>query len=204
MSERVKLEKGDKGSRRPVKGNAEPKLSPSISPPQTDPHKFLMQIGAGRSTSSYAKNAVIFVQGEDADSVFYLQDGRVKVSMTEQGEETALAILETGQFFGDGCLGGQTHRIVTTRALTDCRITKIDKITMIEALDKQPWFSKVFLDNLLARNHLIEGEVLDQLFSSNEQRLVRRLLEEMETRQIQLRSVLSDKLVISFGDTDDR
>src|SRR6202021_4287240 len=112
---------------------------PSISPPHVDPHKFLMQIGSGRSTSSYARNADVFVQGEDADSVFYLQDGRVKVSMTERGEETTLAILEAGQFFGDGCLGGQTHRIVTTKALTECRITRIDKTTMIEALDKQPW-----------------------------------------------------------------
>jgi len=159
-----------------------------------------MQIGAGRSTSSYAKNADVFVQGEDADSVFYLQEGRVRVSMTEQGEEITLAILEAGQFFGDGCLGGQIHRIVTTKALTDCRITKIDKTTMIEALDKQPWFSKVFLDNLLARNHAIEGEVLDQLFNSNEQRLARLLLEEMEIRRIQLESVLRDKFTMNDGD----
>jgi CRP/FNR family transcriptional regulator, cyclic AMP receptor protein len=181
-----------------------PKSSPSISPPQTDPHKFLMQIGAGRSTSSYAKNTDVFVQGADADSVFYLQEGRVKVSMTEQGEESTLAILEAGQFFGDGCLGGQTHRIVTTKALTDCRITKIDKSTMIEALDKQPWFSKVFMDNLLARNRLIEGEVMDQLFSSNEQRLARLLLQEMEIRRIQLESVLRDKLAMNDGDPDGR
>jgi CRP/FNR family transcriptional regulator, cyclic AMP receptor protein len=200
MSERVKLDKKDKESRRLVKGNAVTKSSPSISPPQTDPHKFLMQIGAGRSTSSYAKNADVFVQGEDADSVFYLQEGRVKVSMTEQGEETTLAILEAGQFFGDGCLGGQIHRIVTTKALTDCRITKIDRTTMIEALDKQPWFSKVFVDNLLARNHVIEGEVLAQLFSSNEQRLARLLLDEMEIRRIQLESVLRDKFTMNDGD----
>lgn len=177
-----------------------PKSSPSISPPQADPHKFLMQIGSGRSTSSYARNADVFVQGADADSVFYLQDGRVKVSMTERGEETTLAILEAGQFFGDGCLGGQTHRIVTTKALTDCRITKIDKTTMVEALDKQPWFSKVFMDNLLARNRQIEGEVMDQLFSSKERRLARLLLEEMEMRRIQLESVLRDKLTMNDGD----
>jgi CRP/FNR family transcriptional regulator, cyclic AMP receptor protein len=153
-----------------------------------------MQIGSGRSTSSYARNADVFVQGADADSVFYLQDGRVKVSMTERAEETTLAILEAGQFFGDGCLGGQTHRIVTTKALTECRITKIDKATMIEALDKQPWFSKVFMDNLFTRNRQIEGDAMDQLFSSKEQRLARLLLEEMEIQRIQLESVLRDKL----------
>jgi CRP/FNR family cyclic AMP-dependent transcriptional regulator len=185
-------------------GSAMPKSSPSISPPQSDPHKFLMQIGAGRSTSTYAKNTDVFVQGADADSVFYLQDGRVKVSMTEQGEETTLAILEAGQFFGDGCLGGQTQRIVTTKALTDCRITKIDKTIMIEALDKQPWFSKVFIDNLLSRNRQIEGEVMDQLFSSKEQRLARILLEEMTIRRIQLEAVLSDKLTMSDGGPDAR
>jgi CRP/FNR family transcriptional regulator, cyclic AMP receptor protein len=179
-----------------------PKPSPSISPPRNDPHKFLMQIGAGRSTSSYAKNAVVFVQGADADSVFYLQEGRVRVSVTEHGEETILAILEAGQFFGDGCLGGQTHRIVTTKALTDCRITKIGKTTMIEALEKQPWFSKVFMDHLLKRNRQIEGEVMDQLFSLNEQRLARLLLEKMEIQRTQLESVLRDKL--AMNDPDDQ
>jgi CRP/FNR family transcriptional regulator, cyclic AMP receptor protein len=161
-----------------------------------------MQIGAGRSTSSYVKNADVFVQGADADSVFYLQEGRVKVSVTEHGEETTLAILEAGQFFGDGCLAGQTHRIATTKALTDCRITKIDKTTMIEALEQQPWFSKVFMDHLLKRNRHIECEVMDQLFSSNEQRLARLLLEKMEIQRIQLESVLRNKLAMNDGDPD--
>jgi CRP/FNR family transcriptional regulator, cyclic AMP receptor protein len=204
MSERIDLDKRDTGPRHHINGNAVPNSSPSISPPQTDPHKFLMQIGAGRSTSTYAKHTDVFVQGTDADSVFYLQDGRVKVSMTEQGEETTLAILEAGQFFGDGCLGGQTHRIVSTKALTDCRITKIDKTTMIEALDKQPWFSKVFIDNLFSRNRQIEGEVMDQLFSSKEQRLARVLLEEMTIRRIQLEAILSDKLTMVDGNPDDQ
>jgi CRP/FNR family cyclic AMP-dependent transcriptional regulator len=163
-----------------------------------------MQIAAGRSTSSYVKNAIVFVQGADADSVFYLQEGRVNVSVTEQGEETTLAILEAGQFFGDGCLAGQTHRIATTKALTDCRITKIDKTTMIEALEQQPWFSKVFMDHLLKRNRHIECEVMDQLFSSNEQRLARLLLEQMEIQRIQLESVLRDKLAMSDGHPDDQ
>ena len=180
-----------------------PKSLPSISPPLNDPHKFLMQIGAGRSTSSYAKNAAVFVQGADTDSVFYLQDGRVKVTVTsEQGEETNMAILEAGQFFGDGCLSGQPHRIFTTKALTDCRITKIDKTAMIEALEVQPWFSKVFMDHLLTRNRQIESEVMDQSFGSNEQRLGRLVWEKMEIQRILLESVLRDKLAMDDGDPD--
>ena len=163
-----------------------------------------MQI-AGRSTSSYAKNTIVFVQGADADSVFYLQDGRVNVSVTsDQGEETNISILETGRFFGEGCLGGQSRRVVTAKALTDCRITIIGKTAMIEALEKQPWFCKVFMDHLLKRNRHIECEVMDQLFSSNEQRLARLLLEQMEIQRIQLESVLRDKLAMSDGHPDDQ
>jgi CRP/FNR family transcriptional regulator, cyclic AMP receptor protein len=154
-----------------------------------------MQISAGRSTSSYAKNAVVFVQGADADSIFYLQDGRVKVTVTsEQGEETTIAILEAGQFFGEGCLGGQSHRIVTTKALTNCRITKIDKTSMIEALEQQPWFSKLLMDHLLTRDRRIEGDVMDQLIGSNEQRLARLLFDKMDVQRTQLESILRDKL----------
>jgi CRP/FNR family transcriptional regulator, cyclic AMP receptor protein len=157
-----------------------------------------MQIDAGRLTSSYAKNAVVFIQGADADSVFYLQEGRVKVTVaSEQGEETTIAILEAGQFFGDGCLGGQTHRIVTTNALTDCRITVIDKTAMIDALEKQPWFYKMFMEHLLERDRQIEGDVMDQLFSSKEQRLARLLLEKMDVQ----RTVLRNKLAMNDGDS---
>jgi CRP/FNR family cyclic AMP-dependent transcriptional regulator len=117
-----------------------------------DPHKFLAKIGAGRSTSDYAKNSEIFVQGADADSIFYLQEGRANVTVTsEQGKETTVGILEAGQFFGDGCLSDQPHRIVTTRALTDCRITAIEKASMIKALEDQPWFSSFFMDHLSSR-----------------------------------------------------
>jgi CRP/FNR family cyclic AMP-dependent transcriptional regulator len=148
-----------------LKRNAAPKLLPSFWPLLNDPHKFLVKIGAGRSTSDYAKNSVVFIQGTDAESVFYLQEGRVKVTVTsEQGEEATVAILEAGQFFGDGCLSGQTHRIVTTKALTDCRITVIEKASMIKALEDQPWFSRFFIDRLHNRNRRIEGDVMDQLF----------------------------------------
>jgi CRP/FNR family transcriptional regulator, cyclic AMP receptor protein len=115
--------------------------------------------------------------------------------MTEQGEEATVAILEAGQFFGDGCLSGQTHRIVTTKALTDCRITAIEKASMIKALEDQPWFSKFFIDHLHNRNRRIEGDVMDHLFCSSEQRLARLLLEKIDVQQSLLESVLLDKLV---------
>jgi CRP/FNR family transcriptional regulator, cyclic AMP receptor protein len=204
MSERVELDKRDAGSRRPFDGNTAPKSSPSISPPLTDPHKFLAQI-AERSTSSYVKDAIVFVQGADADSVFYLQDGRVKVSVTsDQGEETNIAILETGRFFGEGCLGGQNHRVVTARALTDCRITIIGKTAMIEALEKQPWFCKVFMDHLIARDRQVESEAMDQLAASNEQRLVRLLLEKLDDQRTQIESVLHDRLTMNDGAPGDQ
>jgi CRP/FNR family transcriptional regulator, cyclic AMP receptor protein len=186
-----------------LKGNAVPKPLPSFWPLLNDPHKFLVKIGAGRSTSNYAKNSDVFVQGTDADSIFYLQEGRVKVTVTsEQGEEATVAILEAGQFFGVGVLSGQTHRIVTTKALTDCRITTIEKAAMIKALEDQPWFSKFFMDHLISRNHRIEGDLMDQLFTSNEQRLAHFLLDKLNAQQSLLESVLREKLLISGGDSD--
>jgi hypothetical protein len=96
-----------------------------------DPHKFWAKIGVGRSTSGYAKNSEVFVQGADADSIFYLREGRAKVTVTSnQGKETTVGFLEVGQFFGDGCLSGHNHQITTTKTLTNCRITAIDKTTI--------------------------------------------------------------------------
>jgi CRP/FNR family cyclic AMP-dependent transcriptional regulator len=172
--------------------------SPSFWSSLNDPHKFLAKIGVGRSTSHYAKNSEIFVQGAEADSIFYLQEGRATVTVTsEQGSETTVGILEAGQFFGDGCLSDQPHRITTTKALTDCRITAIEKAAMLKALEDQPWFSKFFIDHLSSRNCRIEGELMHQLFSSGEQRLARLLFNKLETRQSLLGSVLRDQLAMS-------
>jgi CRP/FNR family transcriptional regulator, cyclic AMP receptor protein len=132
-----------------------------------------------------------------------LQDGRVKVSVTsDQGEETNIAILETGRFFGEGCLGGQSYRVVTAKALTDCRITIIGKAAMIDALEDHPWFCKVFMDHLVARDRQVESEAIDQLVAANEQRLVRLLLKTLEDQRTQIESVLHDRLTMSDGDPD--
>jgi CRP/FNR family cyclic AMP-dependent transcriptional regulator len=153
------------------------KPQPLLWPIQSDPHKFLAQIAAGRSTSDFKKNADIFVQGAVAGSVFYIQSGRVKITVTsEQGKEAIVAILEAGQFFGEGCLSGQASRLATATALTDCRLTAIEKNSMLKALEDQPAFSKLFMDHLLSRNSRIEADVIDQLFNSSEKRLARLLL----------------------------
>jgi CRP-like cAMP-binding protein len=177
--------------------------SPSFWSGSNDPHKFMAKIDVGRSTSNYERNSEIYAQGAVADSIFYLQQGRVQVTVTsEQCNETIVGILEAGQFFGDGCLTDQPIRFLTTRALTDCRITAIDKASMIKALDEEPWFSRVFMDHLSRRNRLCEGDVMDQLFSSCEQRVARRLFDKLAFQQSLLESVLRDQLAMSDGDPD--
>jgi CRP-like cAMP-binding protein len=201
----VELDKADTGIAAQSSVNAVRESSPSFWPGLNDPHKFLAKIGVGRSTSDYAKHSEVFAQGADADSIFYLQQGRATVTVTsEQGKKTTVGILEAGQFFGDGCLSDQPHRITTTKALTDCRITVIEKTSMIKALEDQPWFSNFFMDHLSSRNRRIEGDLMDQLFSSCEQQVARLLFDKLAIRQSLLESVLRDKLPMSDGDPDSR
>jgi CRP/FNR family cyclic AMP-dependent transcriptional regulator len=199
----VELEKADTAAR--YSANPVRESLPSFWPGLNDPHKFLAKIGTGRSTSDYAKNAIIFVQGANADSIFYLQEGRANVTVTsERGKETTVGILEAGQFFGDGCLSDQPHRITTTKALTDCRITAIEKASMIKALEDQPWFSDFFINHLSSRNRRIEGDLMDQLFSSCEQQVARLLFDKLAIRQSLLESVLREQLAMTDGDPDDK
>jgi CRP/FNR family transcriptional regulator, cyclic AMP receptor protein len=146
-------------------------------PHRVDPHKLLALIGTGRCTSNYEENHQIFAQGEAAGLVFYIQRGRVKATVTSpQGKEAIVGIFEAGQFFGEGCLDGQTLRTATMKALSDCRITSITKAAMIAALQDHPRFSELFMGHLLSRNGRIEADVIDQLFNSSEKRLARLLL----------------------------
>jgi CRP/FNR family cyclic AMP-dependent transcriptional regulator len=153
------------------------KPQPKLWPHHVDPHKLIAQIGGGRYTLDYKENQDICVQGENADSVFYIQEGRVKAIVTSpQGKEATVGIFGAGQFFGEGCLNGQPVRIATMKALDDCRITSITKAAIIAALHDQPTFSELFMDHLLSRNSRIEADVIDQLFNSSERRLARLLL----------------------------
>jgi len=142
-----------------------------------DPKKFLAKVGTGKMILEFQKNQHVFEQGDIADAVFYIQRGKVKLTVvSEQGKEAVVAILEPGQFFGEGCMNGHTQRISTTTAMEDCIITSISKAAMIAAIHDEPKFSELFMAYLLTRNSRIEEDLIDQLFNSSERRLARLLL----------------------------
>jgi CRP/FNR family cyclic AMP-dependent transcriptional regulator len=142
-----------------------------------DPQQFLAKVGAGKTISTFRKDQIIFSQGDPADTVFYIQKGRVKVVvLSDQGKEAVVGILETGQFFGEGCLNGHASRIATTTAMEECLITAITKPAMIAVLHDEPKFSELFVAYLLTRNSRVEEDLIDQLFNSSEKRLARLLL----------------------------
>jgi CRP/FNR family transcriptional regulator, cyclic AMP receptor protein len=134
-------------------------------------------VGQGKTISKYEKGQVVFTQGQIADAVFYIQQGKVKLTVvSEQGKEAVVAVLTPQQFFGEGCLNGHLLNIATTTAVDECVITRIEKTTMIATLHKEPEFSELFMSYLLTRNSRIEEDLIDQLFNSSEKRLARLLL----------------------------
>jgi CRP/FNR family transcriptional regulator, cyclic AMP receptor protein len=142
-----------------------------------DPGLFLGREGAGKHVEKFQKNQRIFGQGEAADSVFYIQKGKVKITvLSEHGKEAVVGIFAEGQFFGEACLGGAKIRTATSHAMEECLITSISKTAMFAALGKEPLFSAFFTAYLLSRNSRIEDDLIDQLFNSSERRLARLLL----------------------------
>jgi CRP/FNR family transcriptional regulator, cyclic AMP receptor protein len=142
-----------------------------------DSKMFLAKVGAGKTILAFHKNQHVFEQGDVANTVFYLQKGKVKLTvLSEQGKEAIVAILEPGQFFGEGCMNGHKLRISTTTAMEDSVITSITKEAMLAALHDEPQFSEMFMAYLLTRNSRIEEDLIDQLFNSSERRLARLLL----------------------------
>jgi CRP/FNR family transcriptional regulator, cyclic AMP receptor protein len=142
-----------------------------------DPKIFLAQAGEGKTISKYRKDQIVFSQGQIADAVFYIQQGKIKLTVvSEQGKEAVIAILGPGQFFGEGCLNGHPLRIATTRAVDECVITRLEKATMIAIIHNEPDFSELFMSYLLTRSSRIEEDLIDQLFNSSEKRLARLLL----------------------------
>ena len=134
-------------------------------------------LSGGKSVLEYGANRNIFRQGDAADSVFYLRRGQVKLSITsQQGKEAIVATLDAGDFFGEGCLAGQSLRIATAISVTDCTLMRIDKRTMTRMLHEQHDISELFVTHLLSRNIRFEGDLVDQLFNSSEKRLARILL----------------------------
>ena len=142
-----------------------------------DPKTFLAKVGEGKTISKYRKDQIVFSQGQIADAVFYIQQGRIKLTVvSEQGKEAVVAILGPGHFFGEGCLNGHPLRIATTRAIDECVVTRLEKATMIATIHNEPEFSELFMSYLLTRNSRIEEDLVDQLFNSSEKRLARLLL----------------------------
>jgi CRP/FNR family cyclic AMP-dependent transcriptional regulator len=145
--------------------------------PAFDPHEFLVHVGPGKTVSHIRKNKVVFSQGHAADCLYYLQKGRIKLTVTsEQGKEAVVGIIEPEQFFGEGCLTGQQVRICTARAMEGCEVTSITKDALTATLHRESAFSELFIAYLLTRNSRIEGDLIDQLFNSSEKRLARLLL----------------------------
>src|SRR5690242_12457167 len=142
-----------------------------------DPQDFLAKVGGGRTISKYRKNQSVFSQGEAADSVFFIQRGKVKITVvSEHGKEAVVAILGKDAFCGEGCLAGQERRIATAAAMIESEIMRIEKEAIVRALHDEPSFSEMFVAHLLARTIRVEEDLVDQLFNSSEKRLARALL----------------------------
>jgi len=142
-----------------------------------EPRAFLCQAGTGKSVERYPKNQKIFSQGDIADTVLFIQKGKVKMTvLSEHGKEAVVGIFTTGQFFGEGSLEGTKLRGSTSTAMEDCLITTITKPAMLATLTAEPKFSTFFIKYLLSRNSRIEDDLIDQLFNSSERRLARLLL----------------------------
>src|ERR1700731_5410129 len=142
-----------------------------------NPKIFLAKVGDGKTISKYQKDEIVFSQGGVADAVFYIQKGKIKLSViSERGKEAVVGILGPSHFFGEGCLNGHRLRVTTATAIDQCLITRIPKAAMIATMHDEPEFSELFMADLLSRNSRIEEDLIDQLFNSSEKRLALLLL----------------------------
>jgi CRP/FNR family transcriptional regulator, cyclic AMP receptor protein len=138
---------------------------------------FLSTIDGGRKISAFSKRQIIFAQGDSSDAVFYIQTGKVRLTVVSQaGKEATIGILNPGDFFGEGCLTGQPFRLSAATAMIDCSLMRIDKKSMMEVIHREQAFSDMFVAYLLSRNIRYEEDLVDQLFNSSEKRLARILL----------------------------
>src|ERR1035441_2216547 len=145
--------------------------------PILDSEYLLAKVSVGRTTVAFRKGEVVFTQGDPADSIFHIEKGKLKLTVvSSQGKEAVIALLATGDFFGEGCLAGQIKRMSTATAMTDCETVRLERLEMIRVLRDEPVFAELFLHHLLSRNIRIEEDLVDQLFNSSEKRLARVLL----------------------------
>src|ERR1043166_1097572 len=144
---------------------------------QFDPVAFFETAAEGRIISKHRKKEIVFSQGDDADSVFYIKKGKVKVTVvSRQGKEAVVAILGADEFVGEGCLTGQPKRLATASAMTECVTMRVQKTEIQRLLQEEPTFSQMFVSHVLARTARVEEDLIDQLFNSTEKRLARLLL----------------------------
>jgi CRP/FNR family transcriptional regulator, cyclic AMP receptor protein len=142
-----------------------------------DPKEFLSKVNGGQRMSDYRKDQTVFRQGDPSDAVFYIHSGKAKKTVvSEQGKEAVVALLDAGDFCGEGCLAGEALRLSTVSALTKCVIARISKADITQVIHEEPAFAELFISHLLARNSRVEEDLVDQLFNSSEKRLARVLL----------------------------
>ena len=145
--------------------------------PAFDVEAFLAKADGGKTVRDYAKGSVVFSQGDPAEAVFYIQKGKVSFRVvSEQGKEAVVALLGAGSFFGEACLAGQRQRVETAFAIEDCRIMRLEKVSILRLIHEQPEFSEKFIAHLLQRSIRVQADLVDQLFNSSEKRLARLLL----------------------------
>jgi CRP-like cAMP-binding protein len=177
-------------------------MAPAAAP-SFDDHSFLAIVGAGRSSATFEPNEMIFRQGDAADAISYIVAGKVQLSIvSEQGKERVVAMLNAGEFFGEGCLAGQPSYLASASAMAKSTIVRIEKAAMIRVLHEQPAMSEMFVSFLLARNIQIEADLVDQLFNSSERLLARLLLllanfgkdGKMETIQLNHQDILAARV----------
>jgi CRP/FNR family transcriptional regulator, cyclic AMP receptor protein len=142
-----------------------------------DPATFLETAAKGRVISTHPPGEILYSQGDDADSVFYIRRGKIKITvLSMHGKEAVIALLKADEFFGEGCLIGQPQRLSTAIAMTECEAMRVEKAEMLRVLHGQPAFSDMFVAHILARSARVEEDLIDQLFNSTEKRLARLLL----------------------------
>lgn len=150
---------------------------PTKRTPVFDPNAFLSVVSAGKTFKEYRDKQSIYKQGDAADAVFYVETGKVQLTvLSDAGKEAVIALLEPGSFFGEGCLAGQPLRMASATALERPKVVRVERKTMIRLLHEKPTFAESFMTYLLSRNIRIEEDLVDQLFNSSEKRLARILL----------------------------
>jgi CRP/FNR family cyclic AMP-dependent transcriptional regulator len=172
--EQEKKSEPRKASGKPAK--AKPVQDAAKLPP-FDGRTFLTSVGSGRSSATLKSKEAVYRQGDVADAVYYIEAGKIQLTVvSEQGKEGVIAMLEPGEFFGEGCIAGQPFRMASATATAKSTIVRIEKAAMIRVLHEQPAMSEMFMAFLLSRNIQIEADLVDQLFNSSERRLARLLL----------------------------